>query len=164
MQSQELASSQPALTHQSLARFVAMGQRGAALDGHFSSGYVSADHQQVASCPGYYLDEVHSNASAESWPTVRRPQCNVVCRSERSGCLSAGEGSNGGRSEGSGRKAALKRRRVEMIGGEDDNAVGTVSSDHGGDRAGRGSKQKKRGEKGPLCATLTSWSSFWSVE
>ena len=154
MQSQELASSRPALTHQSLARFVAMGRRAATADGHFSSGYVPADHQQVASCPGDYPDEVHSAASTESWPTRRRPQCGAVCRSERSGCESAGEGSNGGGSEGSGRKAARKRRSVEMSGGEDG----------GVDRAGRAGKQKKRGEKSPLCATLTSWSSLWGRE
>lgn len=154
MQSQELASSRPALTHQSLARFVAMGRRGTAPDGHFSSSYVLADHQQVASYPGDYSDEVHSAASTESWPTRRRPQCGAVCRSERSGCESAVEGSNGGGSEGSGQKAARKRRSVEMSGGEDG----------GVDRAGRAGKQKKRGEKSPLCATLTSWSSLWGRE
>jgi len=164
MQSQELASSRPALTHQSLARFVAMGRRAATADGHFSSGYVPADHQQVASCPGDYPDEVHSAASTESWPTRRRPQCGAVCRSERSGCESAVEGSNGGGSEGSGQKAARKRRSVEMSGVEDDYAVSTVSSDKGVDRAGRAGKQKKRGEKSPLCATLTSWSSLWGRE
>ena len=165
MQSQELASSRPALTHQSLARFVAMGRRGEAPDGHFSSGYVSADHQQIASCPGDYSDEVHSAASTESWPNRRRQQCDAVCRSERSGCESAGEGSegsNGGGSEGSGRKAARKRRSVEMSGGEGDNSVRTVSSDKGFD--GRARKQNKRGEKSPLCATLTSWSSLWGRE
>ena len=164
MRSQELASSQLALTHQSLARFVARGRRGAAPGGHFSSSYVSVDHKQVSGCPGEYSDEVHSTASTESWPTGRRPQRDAVCRSARSGCESAGEGSNGGESEGSGQKTARKRRSVEMSGGEDDNAVSSVSSDKGVDRAGRGGKQKRQGEKGPLCATLTSWGSFWGRE
>jgi hypothetical protein len=51
-----------------------------------------------------------------------------------------------------------------MSSGDDDNAVSTVSSDKGVDRAGRACKKVKRGEKIPLCATLTSWSSIWSRE
>jgi hypothetical protein len=66
---------------------------------------------------------VHSAASTESCPTRRRRPCSAVCRSERSGCESAGEGRKGGGGEGSGQKAARKRRSVEMSGGEDDCAA-----------------------------------------